>query len=105
MRTTGARQFVQESMGDMAASAILAGRGNSGDAVRGVTALAEVMHGGTITQRNVTDFWRQSRSEPESVRPLDADAIVALVKCVTVECSVDFDYELYYQLPLDFLFS
>lgn len=91
--------FAKSYMAEMAASAVLAGRGNSGDAVRIVTALAEQVHGGNVAQRDETIFWREPQQKPGD-GILGRDAIVALVKCFVLEWSVDFNYQIYHQLPI-----
>lgn len=91
--------FVKHQMGEMAANAVLAGRGNSGDAVRIVTALAEQIHGGTTQQRDVTSFWENPGTK------LGPDAIVALVKVFVLEWSQEFNYQMYHQLPITLLFG
>ncbi|EUC38293.1 hypothetical protein COCCADRAFT_22171 [Bipolaris zeicola 26-R-13] len=108
--------FVDEHMGIMASSAILAERGNSGDAVRIVTALAALEHSGgyepDLSDLDETTFWRRSVSERVTgteedgvdVERLSRDTVVALVKCFVLEWSVDFDYQFYHRLPIDLLF-
>lgn len=93
--------FARSGMAEMAASAVLAGRGNSGDAVRVVTALAEQIHKGTTEQRDRTLFWR-SRRRADGLRR-GPDEVVALVKCFVLEWSQDFNYQMYHQLPLNLL--
>jgi hypothetical protein len=97
--------FAKNYMGDMAASAVLAERGNSGDAVRIITALAEQLHSGTIEQRDETHFWRQQSFDPYEVTTSIGETVVALTKCVVLEWSVDFDYQMYHQLPLTLQFA
>lgn len=87
---------VQNYMGNMAASAVLAKRGNSGDAVRIVTALAGEIHGGSLNELDETTFWRERSSKPKIVDSLDPDTVVALVKCFVLEWSIDFDYQMYH---------
>lgn len=95
--------FAKCQMGNMAANAVLAGRGNSGDAVRIVTALAEQIHGGTTQQRDTTTFWRSGGPQQET--RLEPDEIIALVKCFVLEWSQDFNYQMYHQLPITLLFG
>jgi hypothetical protein len=97
--------FAKFYMGDMAASAVLAERGNSGDAVRIITALAEQLHAGSIEQRDETQFWRQKSLNPYEVTTSNGETVVALTKCVVLEWSVDFDYQMYHQLPLTLQFA
>jgi hypothetical protein len=98
------REFVQDYMGDMAASAVLAGRGNSGDAVRIVTALALVSLPSDY-YLDETTFWRDVPATVRGPRILTNDTVAALVKCFVLEWSVDFDYQMYHQLPIDLIFS
>lgn len=93
--------FAKSQMGDMAASAILARRGNSGDAVRIVTALAEQIHGGSIQEYDHISFW--GKDGPLLDSDLTPDEVVALVKCFVIEWSQDFDYQIYHQLPITLL--
>ncbi|KAF2443017.1 hypothetical protein P171DRAFT_486975 [Karstenula rhodostoma CBS 690.94] len=95
--------FAKHQMGEMAASAVLAGRGNSGDAVRIVTALAEQIHGGTTQERDTTSFWENIGKNPRS--RLEPDDIVALVKVFVLEWSQEFNYQMYHQLPITLLFG
>jgi hypothetical protein len=95
--------FAKSQMGEMASSAVLAGRGNSGDAVRIVTALAEQIHGGTAAQRDTTSFWTGGLADVSKETQLQPDEIVALVKCFVLEWSQDFNYQMYHQLPLTLL--
>jgi hypothetical protein len=101
--------FARDYMGDMAASAVLAGRGNSGDAVRIVTALTELIYPATIQQRDETSFWRQHEnlsSSPITVEEdLEPEAVTALVKCFIIEWSVNFNYQMYHQLPMTLFLS
>ncbi|KAJ5609927.1 hypothetical protein N7528_009193 [Penicillium herquei] len=93
-------RFVRHEMGDMASSAILAGQGNSGDAVRVVTDIALSLWDGDVSALDETYFWRQSVAEPYP-STLSLMAVIALVKCFVLECSVNLDYQLYHDLPLD----
>ncbi|KAF5848372.1 hypothetical protein GGP41_005772 [Bipolaris sorokiniana] len=100
----------------MTSSAILAERGNSGDAVRIVTALAALEYAGgnepDLSTLDETAFWRRIVSEKVTgIKEnevdngwLSRDAIAALVKCFVLEWSVDFDYQFYHRLPTDLLF-
>ncbi|RJE17882.1 hypothetical protein PHISCL_09785 [Aspergillus sclerotialis] len=92
--------FVRGTMADMAASAVLAGTGNSGDAVRIVTDIALTLWDGTISQLDETSFWRYPYSDSGS-SILSPMAVVALVKCFVLEWSTDLDYQMYHDLPLE----
>jgi hypothetical protein len=96
--------FIDKHMGDMASSAVLAERGNSGDAVRIVTALAAQVHGGKLAALDETSFGRRD-ADYNTDGELDADTVAALVKCFVFEWSVEFDYQVYHRLPIDLLFT
>lgn len=93
-------RFVRDDMADIAASAVLAGQGNSGDAVRVVTEIAAVLWDGTKFGLDETQFWRCATPEPCS-STLSPPTVVALVKCFVLEWSVDLDYQMYHDLPLE----
>jgi hypothetical protein len=93
-------RFVREDMADMAASAVMAGQGNSGDAVRIVTEIAATLWGGKISALDETKFWRHTTLTPCSPT-LDPMTVIALVKCFVLEWSVELDYQMYLNLPLE----
>jgi hypothetical protein len=95
--------FVDERMGDLAASSVLAGRGNSGDMVRIVSDLGELQWAGRRDEMDETTFWQEETRNAPKREKLDPQVIVALVKCFILEWSVDFDYQMYHQLPIDLL--
>ncbi|KFX95097.1 hypothetical protein O988_05970 [Pseudogymnoascus sp. VKM F-3808] len=92
-------EFVRTSMADMASSSVMFGRGNSGDLVRIVAGLVDVLvdvsSDGKAINKDQTSFWRSSE-RPEK---LDLDGIVALTKFFVLEWSQELDYQLYHQLP------
>lgn len=92
-------EFVRTSMADMAASSVMFGRGNSGDLVRIVAGLVDVLvdvsSGGESIDKDKTTFWRSS----ERPAKLDLDGIVALTKFFVLEWSQELNYQLYHQLP------
>lgn len=99
-------KFVQESMGEVAFSAMLEGSGDSCDLVRVVTDIArvylvhkEMQH--DLETLNDVDFWRLANAE----RQLDAAGIIALTKFFVLEWSIETDYQLYHQLPLTMNFG
>ncbi|KAI0842496.1 hypothetical protein F5Y06DRAFT_257770 [Hypoxylon sp. FL0890] len=97
-------EFVRNNMGHMAASAILAGSGNSGDSVRVVTDIAAVYVGDwDVAQLDDVVFWR--RPDVKEVDELDAQGVVALTKLFVLEWSQEFDYQLYHYLPIDLYFA
>ncbi|GKZ39858.1 hypothetical protein AbraIFM66950_001403 [Aspergillus brasiliensis] len=87
-------QFVHNgSMADLAAGAVLAGSGNSGDAVRIVTDIAKLVK---EQQQEV-----EQRGEGGGGAELNSMAVVALVKFFVLEWSVELDYQMYHDLPLE----
>ncbi|KAK8246217.1 hypothetical protein HDK90DRAFT_538304 [Phyllosticta capitalensis] len=95
--------FVRQHMGEMAAGAVVAGSGNSGDLVRVVTDVAlSLCASSSPNDFDETTFWRSSAEESQG---LDQQAIIALTKCFTVEWSIDFDYQMYHDLPLKLYFA
>ncbi|ORY55277.1 uncharacterized protein BCR38DRAFT_506287 [Pseudomassariella vexata] len=90
-------QFVRHNMGDMAASAVLAGEGNSGDLVRIVTDIARALvEDWDMAQIDEVYFWRR----PDLKRQLDIAGVIALIKVFVVEWSTEFDYQMYHDLPM-----
>ncbi len=88
--------FVRQSIGDMAASAVLAGRGDSGDPVRVVTDIVGVLLSTwDLAKLDEVMFWRRIGD-----RPLDEAGIVTLTKFFVLEWSIEMEYQLYHQLPL-----
>ena len=92
--------FIRDNMGLMAASAILAGEGNSGDSVRVVTDIVAVLAGDPdLSKLDEVNFWRRD----EVV--FDTEAIIALTKVFILEWSNEFDYQVYHHLPMTFRFG
>ncbi|CAJ2503274.1 Uu.00g106680.m01.CDS01 [Anthostomella pinea] len=105
-------QFVRDNMAHMAASAVLAGSGNSGDSVRVVTDIVAVMIGDwDFAQLDEVCFWRRSAAEEgeggteAQQGELDAQAVVALTKVFVLEWSQEFDYQMYHGLPISMYFG
>ncbi|TVY45933.1 hypothetical protein LOCC1_G002762 [Lachnellula occidentalis] len=96
-------EFVQSSMGDMAESSIMAGAGNSGDLVRIVIALVEVLlehsQAGRSKNKDQTNFWREQKTQCGDTNG-DMDEIIGLVKFFVLGWSQELDYQLYHQLPV-----
>ncbi|KAL8745960.1 MAG: hypothetical protein Q9190_001957 [Brigantiaea leucoxantha] len=105
-----APEFV-DVMADMASSSVLAGGGNSGDIVRVVTDVALLLWDASNDPRGLdeTRFWRQERhrqAEPvEGKVQLSTDTVIALTKIFVLEWSVEFDYQMYHDLPPRILFA
>ena len=97
--------FVRGAMAELAANSVLAGSGNSGDSVRVVTdtALLLSLSKKDSTVLDETDFWRSERHDLSEDSPLSAAAIIALTKCFVLEWSVEFDYQIYHDLPPELL--
>jgi hypothetical protein len=88
--------FVRNNMGDMAASAILAGEGNSGDLVRVVTEVVLVLvEDWPVSKLDEVRVWTQSERE------LDLQGVVAMTKVFVLEWSNEFDYQMYHDLPIN----
>ncbi len=101
------RSFVRGSMGAMAASAVLAREGNSGDLVRVVTeivlAVVQANVAGPVSevQLDATRFWQL----PADERKLDDAGLLAMTKVFAPEWSNEFDYQLYHHLPIELYFG
>lgn len=93
-------QFVRGTMADIAASAVSAGSGNSGDAVRIVADITLTLWDGPMSQLDETTFWRDEHCNSGS-SALSPMAVVALVKCFVLEWSIDLDYQMYHDFPLE----
>ena len=93
-------KFVRENMGDMAASAILAGCGNSGDLVRVVTDIVLVYIGiEDLAKLDERHWWRGNTEE------LTSAGVIALTKLFVLEWSNEFDYQMYHDLPISLYFG
>ncbi|XDG04556.1 hypothetical protein ABKA04_004171 [Annulohypoxylon sp. FPYF3050] len=96
--------FVRNNMGFMGSSAVLAGRGNSGDSVRVVTDIVAVYVGDwEVSKLDEVFFWR--RDDVWDIKELDKEAVVALTKLFVLEWSQEFDYQLYHHLPISLYFG
>ena len=97
--------FVRGGMAELASNSVLAGRGNSGDAVRVVTDAAFLLLSKDTTELDEVDFWRTDRHDPSKEEAqLSSNAIIALTKCFVLEWSIEFDYQMYHELPPELLF-
>ena len=97
-------QFVRGAMGELAANAILAGSGNSGDSVRIVTDAALLLLNEDLSVLDETNFWRKERHVLRKGSALSTGAVIALTKCFVLEWSIEFDYQMYHDLPPELLF-
>ena len=96
--------FVKNSMADLAANSVLAGSGNSGDSVRVVTDIALLLCSSKTSDIDETWFWRKERfNVNDGGTSLSADALIALIKVFVLEWSIDFDYQMYHDLPTEVL--
>lgn len=94
--------FVRNSMGEMAASAVLLGKGNSGDLVRVVTdIMLALVNDWSMDQLGEVRFWRL----PDEEKELNLPGAVALTKMFIVEWSNEFDYQTYHDLPISLKFA
>jgi hypothetical protein len=80
--------FLRNSMSEMVISSIMSGNGNSGDLVRVVIGVVQVLLGRTPSNNPIdwdqTRFWSNPRSLGGEVE-LDIDGIVALTKFFVLE--------------------
>lgn len=94
--------FVHGSMAVMTESSVISGGGNSGDMVRIVVDIVNVMlerpQVGHSINKDQTNFWRKPRRPNDEIGS-DLDGIVALTKFFVLEWSQELDYQLYHQLP------
>jgi len=98
--------FVSEYMAEMAATSVMSGGGNSGDLVRVVTGIAELIWDGSKDGLDETLFWRKERKElADGNAVLSSQAVIALVKCFVLEWSNEFDYQMYHELPQELVFE
>lgn len=97
--------FVRGAMAELAANSVLAGSGNSGDSVRVVTDAALLLLDEDPSVLDETNFWRQDRHDLSKGSWLSAGAIIALTKCFVLEWSIEFDYQMYHDLPPELLFQ
>ena len=99
-------KFIRESMPDIAYSSVMAGVGDSGDAVRIVTDADLLSWNGTTEALDETTFWRAQLESPSAVdAPLTPQMLIALTKCFVLEWSIEFDYQIYHDLPTELLFG
>ncbi|KAL6716035.1 hypothetical protein ACLMJK_006997 [Lecanora helva] len=95
--------FVTDCMAEQATSAILGDERCSGDTVRVVTAITDLLWEKSPSDMDYTLFWKSSQDLPDRTREssevLPPDTAVALVKTYLVWWSHDFDYELDGVLP------
>lgn len=99
--------FTRGAMAELAANSVLAGNGNSGDSVRVVTDAALLLSNADPTViLDETKFWRTERHTMMSKEgsQLSINAIIALTKCFVLEWSIEFDYQMYHDLPPELLF-
>lgn len=99
-------KFIRESMPDIAYSSVMTGVRDSGDAVRIVTDAILLSWNGTAEALDETTFWRaQLKSSSSDDAPLTLQMLIALTKCFVLEWSIEFDYQIYHDLPTELLFG
>lgn len=65
-----------------------------------MTEIAATLSGGPISALDETRFWRDAG--PTSDSPiLDPMTVIALVKCFVLEWSVNLNYQMYHDFPLE----
>ena len=97
-------EFVRGAMAELAGNSVVAGSGNSGDAVRVVTDAALLLSAKDPSMLDETNFWRKERHTLGKGSWLSRSAIIALTKCFVLEWSNEFDYQMYHDLPTELLF-
>ncbi|KAL8996813.1 MAG: hypothetical protein Q9169_003782 [Polycauliona sp. 2 TL-2023] len=98
--------FIRESIPDIVYSSVMAGVGDSGDAVRVVTDVALLLWDGPMSGLDETSFWREQVSSPSKTEhSLTPQMVIALTKCFVLEWSIEFDYQIYHDLPTELLFG
>ncbi|KAL8671637.1 MAG: hypothetical protein Q9168_003864 [Polycauliona sp. 1 TL-2023] len=99
-------KFIRESMPDIAFSSVMAGAGDSGDAVRIVTDVALLSWEGPMKELDETSFWREQLNlTSDNEQSLTPQMVIALTKCFVLEWSIEFDYQIYHDLPTELLFG
>ena len=96
--------FVRGAMAELAANSVLAGSGNSGNSVRVVTDAALLLSEKDPSTLDETNFWREERHSLSKGSWLSPNAIIALTKCFVLEWSIEFDYQMYHDLPPELMF-
>lgn len=97
--------FVDLTMADLAANAVMAGEGDSGDAVRVVTDIAALLWSSEPSSMDETTFWRTERDRsPHDQQEISPSTVIALTKCFILEWSNEFDYRMYDDLPTQLAF-
>lgn len=101
------RHFVRESMPDIVYSSVMAGAGDSGDAVRIETDTALLFWDGPMSGLDETNFWRQQLESgyPDVEEPFPPQMMIALTKCFVLEWSIEFNYQIYHDFPTELLFG
>ena len=97
-------EFVRGAMAELAANSVLARSGNSGDSVRVVTDAALLLSDEYPSVLDETDFWREDRHVLSKGSRLSTNAVIALTKCSVLEWNIEFDYQMYHDLPPELLF-
>ncbi|CRK23408.1 hypothetical protein BN1708_003677 [Verticillium longisporum] len=107
-----ASDMVLHHMPDVVHSTVMAGHGDSGDAVRAVVDTAYLLvH--AACNLDETHFWRDADNASSladgaqewAVLPLSTDTIVALTKFMVIEWSQEMDYQMYHDLPMTLLIA
>lgn len=100
-------------MATLAANGIMAGGGDSGDIVRVFTDVALLLLPPNVSFKDMdeTRFWREHRHSDQTTdggqQPTvdDVGTCVALTKFAVLEWSIEFDYQMYHDLPPELLFK
>ena len=99
------KEFIVQSMAQQAESAVRGDGHCSGDVCRIISAIVESLWDKSQKEMDCTTFWSRHVNVPttgkEVSEALTPDGVVALVKAFFVWWSHEFDYDIYYKLPLD----
>jgi hypothetical protein len=101
------RQFVYENLASVVADGIMRDKGSLTRAVTSVALLLWKSGDTNDPQLHETVFWRNALeaniTEVDADAHLDPDTVIALCKLYTVQCSYEFDYGVYQDLPTKLL--
>ncbi|KAL9040064.1 MAG: hypothetical protein Q9180_002145 [Flavoplaca navasiana] len=99
-------EFIKESIPGIIYNSVMAGAGDSDDAVRVVTEAALLLWDRPMSGLDETRFWREQLDWPlEAKQPLTPHMVIALTKCFVLEWSVTFDHQIYHDLPAELLIN
>ncbi|KAL8834291.1 MAG: hypothetical protein Q9176_007569 [Flavoplaca citrina] len=99
-------EFIKESIPGIIYNSVMAGAGDSDDAVRVVTQAALLLWDPPMSGLGKTRFWREQLDWPlKAKQPLTPHMVIALTKCFVLEWSLTFDHQIYHDLPAELLIT